>query len=62
VLQGVERPDIALDADSFARLAQSCRHVFTTDNETNFLAFPDVQQSIVLFEAGYGWEVLEPAR
>ena len=61
-LPGVERPDIALDADSFARLALSCRHVFITENETNFLAFPDVPHSIVLFGAGYGWEVLEPAR
>ncbi|MGN6232962.1 MAG: Wadjet anti-phage system protein JetD domain-containing protein [Trinickia sp.] len=25
-------------------------------------AFPDVPQSTVLFGAGYGWEVLEPAR
>jgi hypothetical protein len=61
-LPGVDRPDIALDAGSFARLALPCRHVFITENETNFLAFPDVPQSIVLFGAGYGWEVLEPAR
>ena len=31
-LPGVERPDIALDADSFARLALPCRHVFITEN------------------------------
>lgn len=62
VLRGVDRPDIALDAESFAHLAIPCRHVFITENETNFLAFPDVAQSIVLFGAGYGWETLEPAR
>ena len=62
VLPGVARPDIALDADSFARLELSCSHVFITENETNFLAFPDVAQSIVLFGAGYGWEALAPAR
>jgi hypothetical protein len=62
VLPGAKRPDIALDADSFARLALPCRHVFITENETNFLAFPDVPQSIVIFGAGYGWEVLEAAR
>lgn len=62
VLPGVGRPDIALDADSFARLALPCRHVFITENETNFLAFPEFPQSIVLFGAGYGWEGLEPAR
>lgn len=62
VLPGLERSDIALDADSFARLALRCRRVFITENETNFLAFPDVPQSIVLFGAGYGWEMLERAR
>ncbi|WP_240702552.1 Wadjet anti-phage system protein JetD domain-containing protein [Trinickia terrae] len=62
LLPGVWRPDIALDADSFSRLALQCRHAFITENETNFLAFPDVPQSIVLFGAGYGWESLEPAR
>lgn len=62
VLPGIGRPDISLDADSFARLALPCRHVFITENETNFLAFPDVPQSIVLFGAGYGWETLEQAR
>ena len=62
ILPGVPRPDIALDAQSFARLAPPCRHVFITENETNFLAFPDVPRSIVLFGAGYGWEALEPAQ
>lgn len=62
VLPGVRRPDVALDADSFARFTLPCRHVFITENETNFLAFPDVPQSIVLFGAGYGWESLQPAR
>ncbi|WP_116140164.1 DUF3322 domain-containing protein [Trinickia diaoshuihuensis] len=59
---GVERPDIALDTYSFARLALPCRHVFITENETNFLALPDAPLSIVLFGAGYGWELLESAR
>ncbi|WP_242468258.1 Wadjet anti-phage system protein JetD domain-containing protein [Burkholderia plantarii] len=62
VLNGVGQPDIAVDADSFARLALPCRHVFITENEVNFLVFPDVPRSIVLFGAGYGWEALEPAR
>lgn len=62
VLPGISRADIALDADSFARLTLPCRHVFITENEINFLAFPDVPQSIVLFGAGYGWDALERAR
>lgn len=62
VLPGMGQADITLDADSFARLTLPCRHVFITENEINFLAFPDVPQSIVLFGGGYGWEALEPAR
>ncbi|MFD1556351.1 DUF3322 domain-containing protein [Paraburkholderia silviterrae] len=62
VVAGAPLADIALDAESFARVALPCKHVFITENETNFLAFPNVAQSIVLFGAGYGWEALEPAR
>ncbi|MEO5796103.1 MAG: DUF3322 domain-containing protein [Rhodoferax sp.] len=35
--------------------------VFITENETNFLAFPPVPGSIVVFGAGYGFEVLAGA-
>lgn len=59
---GITRADVALDAESFARLALPCSRVFITENEINFLAFPEVPQSIVLFGAGYGWEALERAR
>ncbi|WP_028221619.1 DUF3322 domain-containing protein [Paraburkholderia oxyphila] len=62
VVTGAPLADIALDAGSFARVALPCKRVFITENETNFLAFPNVAQSIVLFGAGYGWEALEPAR
>ncbi len=55
------RPDITLDADSFARLALPIRRVFITENETNFLAFPDVAQAIVIFGGGYGWDALARA-
>ncbi len=53
--------DITLDATSFAALALSVERVFITENETNFLAFPAVAQSIVVFGAGYGWEALARA-
>lgn len=55
-------PDIALDADNFARLSGAWRRVFITENETNFLAFPNVPDSIVLFGAGYGWSALARAQ
>jgi hypothetical protein len=54
-------PDITLDAISFAALALPVERVFITENETNFLAFPEVAGSIVVFGAGYGWEALARA-
>ena len=54
-------PDIALDAESFAALALPVEQVYITENETNFLAFPQVEQAIVVFGAGYGWEALARA-
>jgi hypothetical protein len=37
------------------------QRVFITENETNFLAFPEVADAIVVFGAGYGWEALARA-
>ncbi|EQD29999.1 Uncharacterized conserved protein UCP028408, partial [mine drainage metagenome] len=54
-------PDITLDAASFAALALPVERVFITENETNFLAFPEVADAIVVFGAGYGWEALSRA-
>jgi hypothetical protein len=54
-------PDITLDAASFAALALPVERVFITENETNFLAFPQAARSIVIFGAGYGWDALARA-
>jgi hypothetical protein len=62
LLPAAARPDIALDADSFAGLDLPVRRVFVTENKTNFLAFPPVREAIVVFGAGYGWEALARAR
>ncbi|AEK56747.1 hypothetical protein A5904_00465 [Acidithiobacillus caldus] len=58
VVPGSASPDITLDADSFSRLALDVQRVFITENETNFLAFPQVANAIVIFGAGYGWDAL----
>lgn len=58
VVPGSAGPDISLDADSFSSLKLAVSHVFITENETNFLAFPPTPQSIVIFGAGYGWDAL----
>jgi len=50
--------DLAVDRDSFCRLAPPVTHVFITENETNFLAFPAVARGLVVFGAGYGLEML----
>ncbi|WP_347555283.1 DUF3322 domain-containing protein [Robbsia sp. KACC 23696] len=61
-LPGPVCADIALDAKSFSELKLSIDRVFITENETNFLAFPLVPRSIVVFGAGYGWDALSLAR
>lgn len=56
--------DITLDADSFAQLDAALagiRRVFITENEINFLSFPAMPDSMVIFGAGYGFDVLENA-
>jgi hypothetical protein len=59
---GAVLPDVALDAESFARLRVPVRYVFITENETNFLAFPPARDAIVIFGAGYGWEAVARAQ
>jgi hypothetical protein len=54
--------DMALTGDDFARLDPPIRKVFITENEINFLAFPEIEDSLILFGAGYGFETLKPAR
>jgi hypothetical protein len=61
LLGGLLHADITLDADSFVRLQPSVSRVFITENEINFLAFPAVNDSLLVFGAGYGFEVLAQA-
>ena len=59
--EGITLHDITLDAESFARLDPKVTRVFITENEINFLAFPQVRDSLILFGAGYGFEMLRDA-
>jgi hypothetical protein len=54
--------DLAVTSGEFARLALPARRIFITENEINFLAFPDVQGGMVVFGAGYGFDHLAQAR
>lgn len=48
--------DITWTVDDWARWNEPPRRVFITENEVNFLAFPEVAGAIVVFGAGYGFE------
>ena len=61
LLAGSNATDIALTYDAFARLRFDAQRVFITENLVNFLAFPEVADSLVVFGAGYGFEYLAEA-
>lgn len=61
LLPAVGERDISLDAGSFARLNPKVSRIFITENEINFLAFPQVKDSLILFGAGYGFDMLRQA-
>jgi hypothetical protein len=53
--------DLTVTAETFARLDLPVQRVFITENEINFLAFPPLERSLVIFGAGYGFESLAAA-
>jgi hypothetical protein len=53
--------DLTVTHDTFARLDPAASRVFITENETNFLAFPALPDSLVIFGAGYGFDMLAQA-
>jgi len=61
LLPGLGEADITLDAKSFSQLQFRASRVFITENEINFLAFPALADSLLIFGAGYGFEVLSQA-
>ncbi|MDD5478309.1 DUF3322 domain-containing protein [Rhodoferax sp.] len=54
--------DITLTQADFAKLQLPVSCVFITENEVNFLAFPALAGSLVIFGAGYGFEMLAGTR
>jgi hypothetical protein len=61
LLAGDLEQDLTVDARSFARIDPKVQRVFITENEINFLAFPEVTDSLIVFGAGYGFETLADA-
>lgn len=50
--------DITLTQATFSNLDMPVSKVFITENEVNFLAFPNVSDAMVIFGAGYGFDNL----
>lgn len=53
--------DFTVTHHTFARLDPDASRVFITENEINFLAFPPMKDSLVIFGAGYGFDMLAEA-
>ena len=62
LLPGACEQDIGVTQVAFEHLDIPVKRVFITENEVNFLAFPAVENSLVIFGAGYGFEVLASAQ
>lgn len=58
--EGADR-DITLTQDDFARIAPNASRIFVTENEVNYLAFPALPDSLLIFGAGYGFDLLAQA-
>ena len=53
--------DYTVSQGAFTRLKPAVEHVFIVENEVNFLSFPAVDNGLVIFGAGYGFEALAGA-
>jgi len=62
LLESAADQDITLTQADFASLDPAVSSVFITENEINFLAFPEVPEALVIFGAGYGFDNLAAAR
>lgn len=62
VFAGDADQDITITQTAFASLDPVASRVFITENEVNFLAFPALADSMVVFGAGYGFDMLAQAQ
>lgn len=61
LLPNAAESDLSVTQAAFERLDLPVSRVFITENEVNFLAFPSLPGSLVIFGAGYGFEALAGA-
>jgi len=60
-LLGSGDQDLSVTHDCFAQLDLAASRILITENEINFLAFPPMADSLVIFGAGYGFDMLAQA-
>lgn len=53
--------DLSLDSQSFAQLSPAVKRIIIVENEINYLALPEIENSWAIFGAGYGWKPLAAA-
>jgi len=61
LLPGPADQDITVTGEMFAGLELPVQRIYITENEINYLAFPSIPQSMVVFGAGYGFETFAEA-
>lgn len=54
--------DLTVPITEFAQWNPSFENVFFTENEINFLSFPSVENSCIIFGKGYGVEIFKMAK
>jgi hypothetical protein len=61
LFSGATDQPISVTKEVFSALFPPLDYIFITENETNFLSFPSVPNSMVIFGSGYGFDSLYPA-
>ena len=59
ILPGRCDQDLTVTQAAFAALQPRFNRIFITENEINFLSFPTLRDSAVVFGGGYGFDMLE---
>lgn len=61
IFPNISHSDVTLDADSFAQLNPNIQRIIIVENETSYLALPEIDNTWAIWGAGYGWQGLAKA-
>lgn len=62
IFPNILQSDVTLDAESFAQLKPEIHRVIIVENETTYLALPEMDDTWAIWGAGYGWQPLAKAK